>query len=533
MALTKLDPNVIGQDSTGTGKITSAGGSVSIDSSGNVRIANSSANSVLFAADGTVGVGVSSVLSTYKMEVDHGTSTNFLALTTRNSSAQVKRLYIQSSGLDSTPVYTFATGAAGTDPALAFAPAGTERVRIDISGRVIIGNTAVTQSSSERFEVYGGMSLLDYNDDSVATVYIRNRSTTAGTIQPYIYFNDNGGNRGGYGVKYSDSSTHTFAQGGFNWYTGSAGFSGLALTLASNGNFIIGSNTSANASYNIIIPGTANNTGYRSNIWGNGGTGQPSFEQYVYDKQAGTGNQEVVYMTGRLNGSGKGIWNFQTKSSTTWYNTMTMLDGNVGIGNTTPGSLLTISTNTTAANAVTLHYISNANNQNASILFNGSGYPYIKLQGWTYNYGPDQGAFSVYTNYNSGGAASSSGAYLNERFRIQPDGSTYNSTGTWGTLSDARLKENITPCETYLDKLMQLEVVLFSMIEEQKDSPDRIGLIAQQVEPILPELVEEVKSFKEGEDDDHKAIRYSRLIPMLLKAMQEQQEQINELKAKA
>lgn len=52
MALTKLDPSVIGQDSSGSGKITSAGGSVSIDSSGNVRIANSSANSVIFAANG-------------------------------------------------------------------------------------------------------------------------------------------------------------------------------------------------------------------------------------------------------------------------------------------------------------------------------------------------------------------------------------------------------------------------------------------------------------------------------------------------
>jgi len=57
MALTKLDPNVIGQDSTGAGKITSAGGSVSIDSIGNVRIANSSANSVTVAANGSFTFG--------------------------------------------------------------------------------------------------------------------------------------------------------------------------------------------------------------------------------------------------------------------------------------------------------------------------------------------------------------------------------------------------------------------------------------------------------------------------------------------
>ena len=61
MALTKLDPNIIGQDSTGAGKITSAGGSVSIDSSGNVRIANSSANTILFAADGNIGINTPSM----------------------------------------------------------------------------------------------------------------------------------------------------------------------------------------------------------------------------------------------------------------------------------------------------------------------------------------------------------------------------------------------------------------------------------------------------------------------------------------
>ena len=57
MALTKLDPNIIGQDSTGAGKITSAGGSVSIDSSGNVRIANSSANTVTVLSNGNIGFG--------------------------------------------------------------------------------------------------------------------------------------------------------------------------------------------------------------------------------------------------------------------------------------------------------------------------------------------------------------------------------------------------------------------------------------------------------------------------------------------
>lgn len=56
MALTKLDPSVIGQDSTGAGKITSAGGSVSIDASGNVRFANNTANNITITSGGNVGI---------------------------------------------------------------------------------------------------------------------------------------------------------------------------------------------------------------------------------------------------------------------------------------------------------------------------------------------------------------------------------------------------------------------------------------------------------------------------------------------
>jgi hypothetical protein len=54
MALTKLDPSVIGQDSTGAGKITSAGGSLSIDSAGNVKIANNTANTIAITSTGVL-----------------------------------------------------------------------------------------------------------------------------------------------------------------------------------------------------------------------------------------------------------------------------------------------------------------------------------------------------------------------------------------------------------------------------------------------------------------------------------------------
>jgi hypothetical protein len=94
MALTKLDPNVIGQDSTGAGKITSAGGSVSIDSSGNVRIANATANSVTVTANGTVGIGT--VTPSAKLHVAKSSGNGYAAyiLSTVNVSGSDNGLFI-------------------------------------------------------------------------------------------------------------------------------------------------------------------------------------------------------------------------------------------------------------------------------------------------------------------------------------------------------------------------------------------------------------------------------------------------------
>ena len=116
----------------------------------------------------------------------------------------------------------------------------TEALRIETNGSVRIGGTFAAQSASaEKLTVDGVSSqaaTLSNSSDSYGTVYLKNRSTTAATIQPYLYFNDgSGANRGGFGVKYTDASVHQFAQGGINWYVGSAGFSGLAATLTSTG----------------------------------------------------------------------------------------------------------------------------------------------------------------------------------------------------------------------------------------------------------------------------------------------------------
>jgi hypothetical protein len=101
---------------------------------------------------------------------------------------------------------------------------------------------------------------------------------------------------------------------------------------------------------------------------------------------------------------------------------------------------------------------------------------------------------------------------------------TFNpSTGTLTTIdvnttSDINLKENIKTLENPIEKVMQLNGVSFDWKETQEPS---IGVIAQEVEKIFPELV------KTGEN---KTVNYNGLIGVLIEAIKDQQKQIEELK---
>jgi hypothetical protein len=109
--------------------------------------------------------------------------------------------------------------------------------------------------------------------------------------------------------------------------------------------------------------------------------------------------------------------------------------------------------------------------------------------------------------------------YANILMAITQSGACYNKTGTWGILSDFRLKENIATTRSRTEDLMRLRVVDYSLRADKRQSADRIGLIAQEVQEIMPELV-----FETGPHDgiDHVlAVSTSTLTPMLLGAVQD------------
>ena len=137
--------------------------------------------------------------------------------------------------------------------------------------------------------------------------------------------------------------------------------------------------------------------------------------------------------------------------------------------------------------------------------------------------------------------------------------SGYTTTGTVSvttggrliTSSDKRLKENITNYdEPSIEKIKKLKPSYYNWIEDN-DKKRELGFIAQDVETVIPEAVDGKKYEYEWEKDDfgkpildasgnliftdkerHRGFSDRPIIAVMVKAIQEQQEQIEEMKAK-
>ena len=84
--------------------------------------------------------------------------------------------------------------------------------------------------------------------------------------------------------------------------------------------------------------------------------------------------------------------------------------------------------------------------------------------------------------------------------------------------SDARLKSNIVSLGSTLPKLLQIDGKSYEMKGKQK-----IGVLAQEIQEVFPELVSE-------DDNEMLAVNYQGLVPVLINALKDQQNEIDELK---
>jgi len=117
---------------------------------------------------------------------------------------------------------------------------------------------------------------------------------------------------------------------------------------------------------------------------------------------------------------------------------------------------------------------------------------------------------------------------------IYGNGNIQNANNSYGAISDAKLKENIVDATPKLEKLMQVRIRNYNLKGEYEQHK-QLGVVAQELETVFPSMVEE--AFDRDADGNilettTKSVKYSVFVPMLIKAIQEQQALITTLTAR-
>jgi len=98
-------------------------------------------------------------------------------------------------------------------------------------------------------------------------------------------------------------------------------------------------------------------------------------------------------------------------------------------------------------------------------------------------------------------------------------GGDFTAVGNVTAYSDARLKSNVRTIDGALDKVSSMRGVYFD-----KDGKAGTGVIAQEIEQILPEVV------MQNEGDEYKSVAYGNIVGVLIEAIKELKAEIEELK---
>ena len=181
-------------------------------------------------------------------------------------------------------------------------------------------------------------------------------------------------------------------------------------------------------------------------------------------------------------------------------------------------------------------YGANANHTNDAVLFAGK----TGNADWTIKAqapGLDYGLIA----HTGSGAAYSLSVYDGStfKFRVRGDGVIFASNTTIQSISDVRLKENIVDANSQWDDIKALRFRNFNWKSDSGlgDGKTYLGLIAQEVEPISPNLIDYDAQTKEDiengvPDPEYKSVKYSIVWMKAVKALQEAQDRIEQLEAK-
>lgn len=156
---------------------------------------------------------------------------------------------------------------------------------------------------------------------------------------------------------------------------------------------------------------------------------------------------------------------------------------------------------------------------------------YVGANGTTNGISVDMAASNTSGAMNANRADAGTFSYLQVNNGTVGSISTNGTTTSFNTTSDYRLKENVVPLDHAIDRLMSLIPHRFNFKSDKKNTID--GFLAHEVSIAVPEAV---TGKKDAVDSGGKIIPqqldYSKLVPLMVKAIQEQQKEIEELRSK-
>lgn len=439
-------------------------------SSGNVGIGTSSPSAKLQVVNGNILLS-----NAYYLSARNNANTTSISLIGRNTSDQV---VIDADG------YGTLIGSGGA-------------LNLNSSGNLGVGVTPGTWSDGKVIEINTAGNAL-WGEGNF-TVLLQNARYNGG----YKY------------ARTGVASSHYDLEGGSHkWYNAPSGTAGnaitftQAMTLDASGNLLVGDTSVGSASDRLGIVG-GNIRVIKSTAYAANPLDTTSFSGAIL-VNSNNGSGDLTGLAMYVNssyGAGCGIFAKQTASTTAdllFYTGTGVAASNVERARITSGGDLLVGKTSSSSTSLGFEVRSTGD------VFNGLS--------------ASANATSTLNVYSTG-----AGAY---RFYVGMGGTIYATSTTITAISDQRLKENIQDIDVGLNAVMALKPRKFDWKEGKgKDKKGDRGWIAQEFEQVFPDMIDTWRDPAPEGEEPYKAVNAD-LIPVLVKAIQEQQALITSLTAR-